>query len=93
MVEILQVDATALRELGKTLTGQADLIAAITLDVAVTMPGSPVHSVSTAIDENAEAAFHAMGDRIGQMARVAGAGAKTYEEVDHAFGEQFRKLA
>ncbi len=93
MVDILQVDADALRELGKTLTGQADLLTGITLDVTVTMPGSPVHSVTTAIDENAEAAFHAMGDRIGQMARVAGSGAKTYEEVDQAFGEQSRKLA
>ncbi|MFF2556696.1 hypothetical protein ACFVUS_37205 [Nocardia sp. NPDC058058] len=92
MVDILKVDADALRELGKTLTGQADAITGIKIDVAVTMPGSPVHEVSAAIDENAEAAFHALGDRVRNMARVAGSGAKTYEEVDTAFGEQFGQL-
>ncbi len=92
MVDILQVDANALRELGKTLSEQADLINGITLNVTVTMPDSPVHSVTSAIDENAEAAFQSLGDRVGQMAGVAGSGAKTYEEVDQAFGEQYRKL-
>ncbi|MFC9996372.1 hypothetical protein [Nocardia sp. NPDC127526] len=92
MADILKVDADALRALGNSLSTYADDIAAIKIGVAVTMPGSPVHGVSTAMDENAEAAFHALGGHVRKMAQVAKSGAKTYEEVDQAFGEHFRQL-
>ncbi|MRH89490.1 hypothetical protein GFY24_18900 [Nocardia sp. SYP-A9097] len=93
MVDILKVDADALRALGQTLTGQADAIAGIKIAVAVTMPGSPVDGVSKAIDENTEAAFHALGGHVRKMAQIAGSGAKTYEEVDGAFADEFAVLA
>lgn len=93
VVDILKVDADALRALGTALNGQADAIAGIKIAVGVTMPGSPVDGVSKAIDENAEAAFHALGGYVRKMAQVAGSGAKTYEEVDQGFGEELGKLA
>ncbi|MFE7717596.1 hypothetical protein ACFU44_00980 [Nocardia rhizosphaerihabitans] len=56
------------------------------------MPGSPVHTASTAVGEAAEGAFHALGGSIAAMANVAGSGAKTYEHVDTGFREEFQRL-
>ncbi|WP_225726559.1 MULTISPECIES: hypothetical protein [unclassified Nocardia] len=93
MGEILQVDAAALRDLGGTLTGHASDIADIKVDATVTMPNSPIGDATAAVGPAALAAFGALGNNIQQMAGVATSGATSYQDVEHAFADEFQRLA
>ncbi|MGV9415867.1 UDP-glucose 4-epimerase [Nocardia sp. NPDC003693] len=92
MVEILQVDADALTKLGTSLEGHANTIGGIAHLASITMPGSALESVTTQVTQAVLAAYAAQGTNIRQMSTTALSGAKTYEQVDQAFADQFQKL-
>lgn len=91
MGDLLQADLDTLRRLGGTLAGHADTIGQLKISAAVTMPGSPIQSVSSRVDDAVIKAFGLIGNNIRQISDRSTDAADTYEEMDRANGDHLRR--
>ena len=90
MGDQLGVDTEALRSLTASLTGEADRVAGIDpsgpIDAAAAaMPGASVAAAAARAGHPLLRSYRDTAERLREMAAIAEANARIYDDADHAF--------